>query len=135
MVFRPGMTASADIQTKTHTDVLSVPINAVTTRDKPAAGTAATKDKKPVEDNNGDVKTVSTGGDLDEVVFLLQAGNTVKQVNVKTDIQDINNIEILSGLKQGDTVVTGPYGTVSKILNNGTKVSVVDKDKLFEAKK
>ena len=135
MVFRPGMTASADIQTKTHTDVLSVPINAVTTREKTATGSAAAKDKKPAEDNNGDVKSVSMGGDLDEVVFLIQPGNTVKQVNVKTDIQDINNIEILSGLKLGDTVVTGPYGTVSKILNNGTKVTVVDKDKLFEAKK
>jgi HlyD family secretion protein len=135
MVFRPGMTASADIQTKTHTDVLSVPINAVTTREKSASSSAAAKDKKPSEDANGDVKAVSSSGDLDEVVFLLQPGNSVKQVSVKTDIQDINNIEILSGLKQGDTVVTGPYGTVSKILNNGTKVSVVDKDKLFEAKK
>jgi len=135
LVFRPGMTASADIQTKTHKDVISIPINAVTTREKSATAAAAAKDKKPVEDNNGDAKPVSSGGDLDEVVFLLQSGNSVKQVSVKTDIQDINNIEILSGLKLGDTVVTGPYGTVSKILNNGTKVTVVDKDKLFEAKK
>jgi HlyD family secretion protein len=135
LVFRPGMTASADIQTKTHKDVLSVPINAVTTREKSATAAAVAKDKKPAQDNNGDVKPVSSGGDLDEVVFLIQSGNSVKQVSVKTDIQDINNIEILSGLKLGDTVVTGPYGTVSKILNTGTKVSVVDKDKLFEAKK
>src|SRR5664279_2936448 len=135
LVFRPGMTASADIQTKTHKDVLSVPINAVTTREKSAAAATASKDKKPAEDNNGDVKPMSSGGDLDEVVFLLQSGNSVKQVSVKTDIQDINNIEILSGIKLGDTVVTGPYGTVSKILNSGTKVSVVDRDKLFEAKK
>jgi HlyD family secretion protein len=135
LVFRPGMTASADIQTKTHKDVLSVPINAVTTREKSNTNAAAAKDKKPVEDNNGDVKAVVNGGDLDEVVFLLQSGNSVKQVSVKTDIQDINYIEILSGLKIGDTVVTGPYGTVSKILNNGTKVSVVDKEKLFEVKK
>ncbi len=56
LVFRPGMTASADIQTKTHTDVLSVPINAVTTREKSSTDAAAAKDKKPVEDNNGDVK-------------------------------------------------------------------------------
>jgi HlyD family secretion protein len=135
LVFRPGMTASADIQTKTHADVLAVPINAVTTREKTAGSQAAAKDKKPVEDQNGDVKAVVSNGDLDEVVFLLQPDNTVKQVSVKTDIQDVNNIEITDGLKLGDQVVTGPYGTVSKILNNGTKVSVVDKDKLFEVKK
>jgi HlyD family secretion protein len=129
------MTASADIQTKTHTDVLSVPINAVTTREKTAGSTAASKDKKPVEDQNGDVKQVTSSGDLDEVVFLLQPDKTVKQVSVKTDIQDVNNIEIVDGLKAGDEVVTGPYGTVSKILNNGTKVTVTDKDKLFETKK
>jgi HlyD family secretion protein len=135
LVFRPGMTASADIQTKTHRDVLSVPINAVTTREKTAGSQAAAKDKKPVEDQNGDVKQVVSTGDLDEVVFLLQADNSVKQVNVKTDIQDVNDIEVVEGLKLGDQVVTGPYGTVSKILNNGTKVTVVDKDKLFETKK
>ena len=135
LIFRPGMTASADIQTKTHKDVLSVPINAVTTREKNAAAAAAAKDKKPVQDNMGDVKVVSTSGDLDEVVFILQPDKTVKQVPVKTDIQDINYIEIVSGLKLNEEVVTGPYGTVSKILNNGTKVMVTDKDKLFEAKK
>jgi HlyD family secretion protein len=135
LIFRPGMTASADIQTKTHRDVLSVPINAVTTREKSGTTQTTAKDKKPVEDNNGDVKPNISGGDLDEVVFLLQADKSVKQVNVKTDIQDINNIEITSGLSLGDEVVTGPYGTVSKILNNGTKVVVVDKEKLFEAKK
>ncbi len=134
LVFRPGMTASADIQTKTHKDVLSVPINAVTTREKTAGSQAAAKDKKPVEDNNGDVKEASSG-DLDEVVFLLQPDNKVKKVSVTTDIQDVNNIEITSGIKLGDQVVTGPYGTVSKILNDGTKVTVVDKDKLFETKK
>ena len=136
MVFRPGMTASADIQTKTHRDVLSVPINAVTTREKKTgAEAAAAKDRKPVEDNMGDVKTTVPTGDLDEVVFILQADKSVRQVSVKSDIQDINYIEITSGLSEGQEVVTGPYGTVSKILNNGTKVTVVDKDKLFETKK
>ncbi len=64
---------------------------------------AASKDQKPVEDNNGDVKRPVPAGDLDEVVFLFQPGKSVKQVSVKTDIQDINNIEIVSGLKPGDT--------------------------------
>ena len=135
LVFRPGMTASADIQTKTHKDVMAVPINAVTTRDKNAAGPVGASDKKEVQDQNGDMKTVSASSDdLSEVVFILLK-DTVKQVAVKTGIQDINYIEIISGLKQGDQVITGPYGTVNKILKTGTKVMVVDKEKLFETKK
>src|SRR4030095_9835442 len=100
LIFRPGMTASADIQTKTHKDVLSVPINAVTTREKKAGSEAAAKDKKPVQDAMGDEKVAATSsGDLDEVVFILQPDKTVKQVSVKTDIQDINFIEVTNGLK------------------------------------
>jgi HlyD family secretion protein len=136
--FRPGMSASADIQTRRHKDKLSVPINAVTTREKgtdkvadinknAAAGT-------PADANNPDQKT-SASTDLDEVVFVLQPDKKVKKVVVKTDIQDINNIEITSGLKEGDMVITGPYGTISKILKDGAVVNVVEKDKLFDTKK
>jgi HlyD family secretion protein len=141
--FRPGMTASADIQTRTHVDALSVPINAVTTREKESDKTAAAA-KSPSKDDGGNAASANNGGgdnatvgsgDLDEVVFLLKADGTVKKVKVKTDIQDINYIEITDGLKEGDQVITGPYGTVSKILQDGTKVSVVPKEKLFEAKK
>jgi HlyD family secretion protein len=136
--FRPGMSASADIQTKRHKDAWSVPINAVTTRekgtDKVVAGNDAPKPDAPADANtNPDQKTGSA--DLDEIVFVLQADKKVKKVVVKTDIQDINNIEITSGLKEGDRVITGPYGTVSKILKDGMVVNVVEKDKLFETKK
>jgi HlyD family secretion protein len=72
---------------------------------------------------------------LDEVVFVLQKDNSVKRVKVRTGIQDMNHIEILSGLKAGDSVITAPYNVVSKILKTGTKVKVVPADKLFEAKK
>jgi HlyD family secretion protein len=65
----------------------------------------------------------------------LQPGDTVKKVNVRTDIQDINYIEIVDGLKEGDMVITGPYSIVSKTLKRGTKVKVVPKDKLFEGNK
>jgi HlyD family secretion protein len=51
---------------------------------------------------------------------------------VKTDIQDINNIEIRSGLNEGDEVVTGPFNAISKTLKDGTVVKVVPKEKLFE---
>jgi len=139
--FRPGMSASADIQTRRHENVLSVPINAVTTREK---GTdKVVKDKnadapnadKPDDDNAVKQQQQKSADDLDEVVFVLQADKKVKKVVVKTDIQDINNIEVTSGLKEGDMIITGPYGTVSKLLKTGDVVHVVDKDKLFEAKK
>jgi HlyD family secretion protein len=137
--FRPGMSASADIQTKRHESKLSVPINAVTTREKGTDKVAAGKNDNVAttggtdDQANKDQKTSSD--DLDEVVFILQADKKVKKIVVKTDIQDINNIEITSGLKEGDTVITGPYGTVSKILKDGAVVNVVDKDKLFDTKK
>jgi HlyD family secretion protein len=138
LVFRPGMTASADIQTKTHDMVLSVPINAVTTREKNSDNAVgANKDKTANTDNGmAEAKTTSAPtGDLDEVVFVLQKDNTVKKVKVKTDIQDINNIEIRDGLSEGDEVITGPYGMVSKTLKDGSRVTVTPKEKLFETKK
>ena len=69
---------------------------------------------------------------IDEIVFVLQKDGTVKQVKVKTGIQDINNIEITSGLKAGDEVVIAPYTLISKSLKTGDKVKVVAKEKLFE---
>ncbi len=128
--FRPGMSASADIQTKTHANVLSVPINAVTTRDKNDSSKTDIKKK-----DESDLKTVETSlDDLEVVVFVLDKEGKVSKVKVKTDIQDINNIEIREGLKEGDQVVTGPYDVVSKTLKVGKKVKVVDKKELFVKK-
>lgn len=125
--FKPGMSASADIQTKTHLNVLSVPINAVTTRDKNEANGT---DKKPAET---ETKTTDID-DLDVVVFVIEKDGTAKKVKVKTGIQDINNIEITEGLKEGDQVISGPYDVVSKQLKEKDKVKVVDKKELFEKK-
>lgn len=139
--FRPGMNASADIQTKTHTNVLAVPINAVTTRDKKGDNPNANKEDKKGNDNNNDNSNDNNNNeatpvnmdDLEEVVYVLQPDKTtVKKVKVKTDIQDINNIEIVSGLKPGDMVITGPYNLVSKTLKDGDKVKVVPKEQLFD---
>ena len=132
--FRPGMTASADIQTKTRTNTLSVPINAVTTRDKNDENKAATDEK-----NTGSQQDAAPvqSGDEDErqvVVFVLQADGTVKKVPVTTGIQDTRYIEITGGLKGSEQVISEPYNTIYKVLKNGTKVKVVSKDKLFEAK-
>ncbi len=130
--FRPGMTASADIQTKSRFNVLSVPLNAVTTRD--AKDSADKKDNKTSATTDAP-KSVSADDGIQEVVFVLQKDNKVKKVRVKTAIQDLNNIEILDGLKVGDMVITGPYSIVSKTLKDGALVKVVEKEKLFEEKK
>lgn len=123
--FRPGMSASADIKTKTHSNVLSVPINAVTTREK----SDSTKTAKIKE------ATSTSVDDLDVVVFILDKEGLVKKVKVKTAIQDINYIEITEGLKEGDQVITGPYDVISKLLKEKDKVKVVEKKDLFETKK
>lgn len=135
--FRPNMTASADIQTNTHATALSVPLNAVTTRDRKndeAVSKEKGKEEKKAENtasSDNDNKDANKD-DLQEVVFVLQADGTVKKVVVTTGIQDINNIEITSGLKAGDEVITGPYDVVSKQLKQGTKVKVVPKDQLVQ---
>lgn len=132
--FRPGMSASADIQTQTKENVLAVALNAVTTRDKNSDQSPTDKkdDKKPELNAS---KSTSADDNIEEVVFVLQKDNTVKKVKVKTGIQDLNNIEIMEGLSQGDEVITGPYSIVSKSLKSGNLVTVVAKDKLFEEKK
>ena len=129
--FRPGMTASADIQTKSKTNVISVPLNAVTTRDKEGQG-KETKVSSTVTSNNEE--PAKADEELSEVVFVLQKDNKVKMVKVKTDIQDLNYIEV-EGVKVGDVVVTGPYSTISKSLKDGAMVKPVTKEKLFEEKK
>ncbi len=126
--FRPGMSASADIQTKTHTNVLSVPINAVTTREKIDSSKTVKKTA------NGEAVAV-TADDLEVVVFLLSKEGVVSKIKVKTSIQDINYIEITEGLKENDEVITGPYDIVSKTLKEKDKVKVVDKKELFTQKK
>ncbi len=129
--FRPNMTGSADIQTRTHGNVLSVPLNAVSTRDSNNNATQKTVSATtPATDEN---QNESAGDDVNEVVFVLQPDGTVKQQTVKTDIQDLNFIQITQGLKAGEQVITGPYDVVNKDLKNGTKVKVVSKDELTKS--
>ncbi|OAZ02926.1 efflux RND transporter periplasmic adaptor subunit [Flavobacterium succinicans] len=115
--FRPGMTATVDIITNTKSNILTVPISSVVVK----SDTAAVKEIK-VEDPN-DEKSKPKSDKKFECVFV-KVGNKAKIRVIKTGIQDDTNIEVLSGLKKGDVVITGPYTTVSKELNSGDKVSL-----------
>lgn len=131
--FRPGMNASAEIRTRKVTDVLTVPIAAVSSRVRESDKNLEEKRKEEqVNIDQTGVSNSSSKDQIEEVVFVLQKDNTVKKVVVKTGIQDISYIEILSGLNETDEVVTGPYSALSRNLKNGSKVKIVAKEKLFE---
>ncbi|MCV9932722.1 efflux RND transporter periplasmic adaptor subunit [Flavobacterium sp. LS1R47] len=115
--FRPGMTATVDIITNTKKNVLAVPISSVVVK----SDTAAVKEIK-IEDPN-DKKIVPKNDKKFECVFVKE-GDKAKIRIIRTGIQDDTNIEVMSGLKAGDVVITGPYTTVSKDLNSGDKVSL-----------
>ncbi|RPD40199.1 efflux RND transporter periplasmic adaptor subunit [Chitinophaga barathri] len=132
--FRPGMSANVDIQTRTEKQVLSIPINAVTTRNP--ADTAKKDEKKgPAQAGNAAPAAEDTKRDFKEVVFLLQKDNTVKMAEVTIGIQDDNNIQVKSGITEGQEVISGPYTAISRLLENGKKVKVVPKSQLFEETK
>lgn len=137
--FRPGMNASADIKTKRKDNVISVPIAAVAARVKGTDTNIEDKkkqQKKNTDNNNADDATNTVASDeLEEVVFVLGNDSKIEKRVVTTGIQDINYIEITSGLKEGEQIVTGPYNAVSKTLRSGDKVKVVSQDQLFENKK
>jgi HlyD family secretion protein len=137
--FRPGMSASADIMTVRHENVVAVPILAVTTRDKNEETTKAkaqeAKDKKKARgETTGNEEAPVDFENLQEVVFVLQPDGTVKKVPIRTLIQDNEYIEVVSGVKVGDEVVSAPYNTISKVLKDGMKVKVVPKEKVYEKK-
>ncbi len=117
--FRPGMSASVDIYTETVENVLSVPIIAVTARGENAS--AAQADKIAENNSNDNSKTNAGPQKLREVVFVA-VGDTVAMREVKTGIQDNDYIEILSRLKEGERVVTGPYSAIARKLKSGMRI-------------
>lgn len=118
--FRPGMTATVDIITERKTNIVAVPISAVVVK----TDTTATK-KDVVAEMEEKEKEKETGKlkERFECVFVMK-GNKAELRVIKTGIQDDANIEILSGLKKGEVVITGPYNTVNKDLNPGDKIKL-----------
>lgn len=127
--FRPGMSVSTEIETRYATNVLTVPIAAVTTRMPKGANTnSATAKAKPTEtDADADpnvVKVQKPAKDAPkpvEVIFVVE-GDHVKQVPVKIGISDDNYWEITEGLSEGQEIVSGGYKAVSRELEDGKKV-------------
>jgi len=114
--FRPGMSATVDIRTQSKSDILAVPIQAVTTRTDTTkiGGTAAVKD----------IRTL---------VFITD-GKYALAKDVKTGIQDNSYIEILSGVAPNDRVISAPFSAISKKLSDSTLIEVVKKEELFKVK-
>jgi HlyD family secretion protein len=120
--FKPGMSATADIQVKAGKHLLAVPIGAVTTRK--GKGLASDTGKSGIKGQPQD--------SAKECVFIYNNGKS-KLANVTTGIQDADYIEIKTGLKEGDEVISGPFTAVSQALFDGSVVKKVDKSELFSA--
>ena len=113
---RPGMSTTVDIRTITRKDIITVPIQSVTTRIDTMKTQVA-----PSDDN---IRTL---------VFTTD-GKYAFAKDVKTGIQDNNYIEITSGIDAGEQVITAPFSAISKKLSDSTLVEIVKKEELFKVK-
>lgn len=117
--FKPGMSATVDVETERKQDILTVPIKAVTSREDTTA-------KKMVEVGDEEVKSPKDANqekrDPFIVVFVMNANSEAEIRVVKTGIQDDEFIHIIEGLNEGEIVITGPYEEVSKKLVSKEKV-------------
>ena len=124
--FRPGMSATVDIMTEIESDVLSIPIQAVTTRSDSSLAEASEEIEETEEVNeDGD-------DDLNEVVFIVNDESKAEFIKIKTGIQDNNYIQVLEGIEEDDEIITAPYNAVSKKLKTDALVEVVDRKDLFK---
>jgi HlyD family secretion protein len=130
-VFRPGMSASVEIQTEVQANVLAIPIEAVTVRQANELDTTSNAQNK----DNEDLTEMTTGKKEETEVVFVSNNNVANIRKVTTGIQDDKMIVITSGLQKGEKVVSGPYAVVSKSLKHGDKLKKVSKEALFEVKK
>ncbi len=117
---KPGMSVTADIQTATHHDVLSVPIQSVTIR-TPKMPQGAKIEKASMD--NSKTKGGPAREKAQEVVFVVKNG-VVHTLAVKRGISDDNYVEIESGVTAGEEVVSGSFVAISRELQDGSKVRV-----------
>lgn len=125
--FRPGMTASVDIITKRKSNVLSVPLAAVTTRSEEDKKADAKGPNQGQASNNDNNKAKTDAKKQDKTVLFVNDKGSAKMIEVKTGVSDYDNIEILSGVSDSTEVVTGPFLAVSKRLKDGEKIRRAEK--------
>jgi HlyD family secretion protein len=123
--FRPGMSVSAEIETRSRQAAISVPIQSVTTRLPKGAAANSTTPAPAGESGSAPPRDKKHSNPIkpSEVVFVLE-GDHVKMRQVKTGISDSDHYEIIEGLREGEEVVSGGYKTISKDLEDGKKVKV-----------
>ena len=139
---RPGMSATTDIETQTVEKVIAIPIQSVTVRAEGGLTSEEMQQKKAkeAEGKSGNALDIAAERDaarrerekLLHVVFV-KNGDTVKMVKVETGIADNTFIEVKSGLKAGDEIVSGSYAAISRKLKDGAKV-MIEKPKVEEKK-
>lgn len=132
--FRPGMSVTAEIETRYRTNVLTVPLASVTTRmprpngvargsSRGRTDNAAAGEVDPTPDRGGPRKRNDTVKPV-EVVFVVE-GNRVRMVPVKLGISDSDYWEIVEGLSEGQEVVSGGYKVIHRDLEDGARVRVL----------
>ncbi|MCK9613701.1 MAG: efflux RND transporter periplasmic adaptor subunit [Bacteroidales bacterium] len=130
--FRPGMSATVEIQTKTVYNVLSIPIQAVTVREDSNNVDNINETK---EKNTNTVTEKKKNESQEKEIVFIYVDNKAKIKEVKTGIQDNMYIHIVSGLDENNEVITAPYIAITKTLKNDATVKKVDKKTLFSEKK
>ncbi|MFN4852887.1 MAG: efflux RND transporter periplasmic adaptor subunit [Bacteroidota bacterium] len=129
--FRPGMTATVDIMTRTEKNALSIPIQSVTTRTDTLPEIKSGKKEKA---ENGEVDTAMAGDkEPIELVFVHRDGKVIVKP-VKIGIQDNTYIQILSGISGQDEVVVAPYKAISRRLKNQSRISIRSREELLGEK-
>lgn len=120
---RPGMSCSVDIETDTKTNAIAVPIQSVTIRQDETAAVDSQEENYRLESRK--VEGIKKSNKPKSIVWILK-GNAVESRAVETGISDDGYIEVLSGIRQGESVVASPYQAISKQLKNGAQVIVED---------
>ncbi len=137
-LFRPGMSVTAEVETRYRTNVLCVPIQSVTTRLPKGAGEEDAKTKAARSDGkeaSGHGDKAGPGGKKKdeppkpiEIIFL-RDGETVKQIPVKRGISDDSYVEILEGVTEGVEVISGGFKAINRELEDGKQVKVDNEKK------